>query len=78
MSSRPKELVITMTMTVKEPNEDRQGVEELYLRCTVMKMAEVLDIAGRGKFNVQTTYDMIPTKRRPSKRKPKSQGASNG
>lgn len=76
--SSPKELAITMTLTVKEPNEDRQGVEELYLRCMAQKFAEVLDIAGRGKFHVHTTYKHIPAKRRPSKRKPKSKGASNG
>ena len=53
MSSRPKELVITLTLTVNEPKEDRQGVEELYLRCATDKVIDVLDIAGRGKFHIE-------------------------
>ncbi len=65
MSRVGKELVITLTLTVKEPKEDRQGVEELYLRCTTDKVIDVIDIAGRGKFHIDRKIEF---KRMPKKK----------
>lgn len=67
-------LEVTIKVAVNEAanKADKMGAEEIYLRCAVMKAKEVMELVGRGKFEVVVTYDRPTKPSRPSERKPKS------
>jgi hypothetical protein len=59
-------LQITMTVAVNEKanKADKNGTEEIYLRCAMQKAREVIDLVGRGKFDIEVTYDRLEKKGR--------------
>jgi hypothetical protein len=67
-------LEVTIKVAVNEAADkaDKMGVEEIYLRSAVMKAKEVMELVGRGKFEVMVTYDRPTKTRRHSERKPKT------
>lgn len=71
-------LKIRLDIAVSEEADKKDPDLEIELRMAVVKAREIIELVGRGKFEVNTTYEReAPKTRRPSKRKPKSKGVSN-
>lgn len=66
-------LEIRIDCVVKKKADKEDPDLEIDLRMATMKAREIIELVGRGKFEVSTTYKReAPKTRRPSKRKPKS------
>jgi hypothetical protein len=74
MSKNEGKLVTTLELSVKDEFDRKEPELEIYLRCVVVKVRELVELFGRGKFDVVSKLDRVkPVKtRRLSKRKPKS------
>lgn len=69
------EITIKTTVSQTAYKADTDGMEEIYLRAVVTQAKDLIELVGRGKFEVVVTYDRPTKNRRSSKRRLKQKGA---